>query len=246
MSEHEASWYHAPLARVHDTAFFATGQAAARTAHSLLPDPAHCGLIVELGCGSGVATRELAAAGYQMWGVDISPSMIELAKAHVPAARFEVASIYDVQVPPCQAVLAIGEIFNYETGNRSDARLGELLRRVANSLRPDGFLLFDVSTPGRIASSKPERVIDTADYTMWTRTTEDPAAGTLTRHTVTFARTGEDYRRSEEVHVLRLLDDSEVTKLLRQAGLAGERLPGYDGFELNPGWSTWLARPASG
>ena len=37
------------------------------------------GLVAELGCGTGTITEGLAAAGYDMIGIDVSPDMLEIA-----------------------------------------------------------------------------------------------------------------------------------------------------------------------
>lgn len=48
------------------------------------------GIVVDLGCGSGIWTTALADSGYEVVGVDISPAMIEIACQRVPEARFHV------------------------------------------------------------------------------------------------------------------------------------------------------------
>jgi 2-polyprenyl-3-methyl-5-hydroxy-6-metoxy-1,4-benzoquinol methylase len=70
------------------------------------------GLVVDLGCGSGIVSRAVAEAGYEVLGIDISPAMIALAKAHVPGGAFRVASVIATDIPPCIAVAAVGEVFN--------------------------------------------------------------------------------------------------------------------------------------
>src|SRR5262245_48649662 len=51
--------------------------------------------LVDLGCGNGYVTAELAQGGHDVIGVDASPDGIEIAKKAYPDARFEVASVYD-------------------------------------------------------------------------------------------------------------------------------------------------------
>ena len=41
--------------------------------------------------------------------------MIELARLHAPNARFEVARFADAEIPPCAAIVAMGEVLNYGT-----------------------------------------------------------------------------------------------------------------------------------
>ncbi len=71
------------------------------------------GLVVDLGCGSGLWAEELCGAGYDVLGVDISPAMIEIARCRAPQATFEVGSFLKVDLPRCGAVTSLGECLNY-------------------------------------------------------------------------------------------------------------------------------------
>src|SRR6186713_1584078 len=71
------------------------------------------GLVVDLGCGSGLWARELTEAGYEALGIDSSAAMIELARSVAPLARFVQASLFDAELPRCDAVTALGEPFSY-------------------------------------------------------------------------------------------------------------------------------------
>src|ERR1041385_2227904 len=97
------------------------------------------GLLVELGCGSGILARELTAAGYDVLGVDISPAMIRMARKHAPRARFVTASLLSFELPECVAVVSIGECLNYtfDPGN-SRMALTRLFERVYRALCPGG------------------------------------------------------------------------------------------------------------
>ena len=47
------------------------------------------GTLVDLGCGTGWALRKLAQTNrFELTAIDIAPGMIEVAKSHVPSARF--------------------------------------------------------------------------------------------------------------------------------------------------------------
>jgi SAM-dependent methyltransferase len=48
------------------------------------------GLVVELGCGSGLLTRHLLDAGHRVVATDASPAMLELARDLVPGDRSSV------------------------------------------------------------------------------------------------------------------------------------------------------------
>lgn len=51
------------------------------------------GPVADLGCGPGKVTAHLAALGVPVFGVDVSPRMVELARAAYPELRFTVGSM---------------------------------------------------------------------------------------------------------------------------------------------------------
>ncbi|MDN3027797.1 class I SAM-dependent methyltransferase [Streptomyces sp. S.PB5] len=54
--------------------------------------------VLDLGCGTGVPTAlQLAEAGLQVVGVDLSDRMVALARQHVPAGEFHRADIADLR-----------------------------------------------------------------------------------------------------------------------------------------------------
>src|SRR5205823_10811371 len=71
------------------------------------------GLVIDLGCGSGILSRAMTDAGYDVLGIDLSPAMIALARERVPGGTFRVASLLSTELPGCIAVAAVGEGYNY-------------------------------------------------------------------------------------------------------------------------------------
>ncbi|MEU1196376.1 class I SAM-dependent methyltransferase [Streptomyces sp. NPDC005813] len=54
--------------------------------------------VLDLGCGTGVPTsRQLADAGFEVVGIDLSGGMVELARSYVPAAMFHQMDIADLR-----------------------------------------------------------------------------------------------------------------------------------------------------
>ncbi|MGH3105857.1 MAG: class I SAM-dependent methyltransferase, partial [Rubrobacteraceae bacterium] len=100
-------WYMEDLAYIHDVGH---GDFALESAPGILEilsrNGINDGLVVDLGCGSGLWARELVDAGYRVLGIDISEAMIELSRAKVPEAEFRVGSLFDTDIPPCGAVTA--------------------------------------------------------------------------------------------------------------------------------------------
>lgn len=54
---------------------------------------AEVGVVAELGCGPGRVTAHLRGLGLEVFGVDLSPVMIDIAREAYPELRFEVGSM---------------------------------------------------------------------------------------------------------------------------------------------------------
>jgi predicted TPR repeat methyltransferase len=107
------------------------------------------GVVVDLGCGTGILAREIAAAGFTVVGIDLSPSMIAVAESHAPNAQFRVGSLHDFDLPPCVAVCAVGEGLRYLRPGEWHNDLRPLFLRVSAALEPGGLFLFDVDETGK-------------------------------------------------------------------------------------------------
>src|SRR5271170_5383990 len=106
--------YRDDLAYIHDAGFGGMARAAAPVLIDALRKRGFArGLVVDLGCGSGILSQAMVEAGYDLLGIDISPAMIALARERVPGGTFRVGSLVTVDLPPCIAVAAVGECFNY-------------------------------------------------------------------------------------------------------------------------------------
>lgn len=57
------------------------------------------GPVAELGCGPGYLTAHLRGLGLDVFGVDLSPVMIDIARATYPDLRFEVGSMDALDLP---------------------------------------------------------------------------------------------------------------------------------------------------
>jgi len=220
--------YTPDLAYIHDAGFGDLARAAAgEVIRMLRARGIRDGLVVELGCGSGIGAAELVRAGYDVLGVDISPAMIRLARANAPGARFVTGSLLRVKLPRCRAITAIGECVNYafDPATRR-AELVRLFRRIWEALEPDGVLVFDFAEPGSISGSKH---IEGEGWAVLVDATEDR------RRIVSFRRVGKLYRCTEETHVLRLYRAAEVAAELRRIGFRARIFRSYGKLRLRTG-----------
>lgn len=177
-------WYKEDLAYIHDVGH---GDYALQSAPSILDvltqHNIREGLIVDLGCGSGLSALEFAKAGYRILGVDISESLIAIAKTRVPDAEFRVESLFQTDIPPCQAVTSIGECLNYLFDTDNDRpRLVQLFHGIHDALTPGGIFIFDIAEPGQIMpAGKTKGFTEGKDWIVLVEKAEDREQAILTR-----------------------------------------------------------------
>ncbi|MBZ5597102.1 MAG: class I SAM-dependent methyltransferase [Acidobacteriia bacterium] len=200
------------------------------------------GLVIDLGCGSGIWARELTRAGYDVLGVDISDAMLKLARKRAPKARFVHSSLFQMKLPPCVAVTAIGECVNYRfdrTNNRKE--LSRFFRRLYRALAPGGVFVFDVAEPGRGGSGGPLKSFQGRDWALLLQVKEDRKRRVLTRRMTVFRKIGKLYRRSEEVHRVRLYPRFQIIRQLESAGFKVRVLSSYGRQSFSTGHIAFVA-----
>ena len=200
--------------------------------------------VVDVGCGAGPLAAHLVAAGFEVTGVDPSADLIGLARAAVPQADFLQASIYEIELPACEAIIAIGEPLTYHAaGADADRLLHDLFRRVSAALPAGGMFIFDVIETGEPPLTG-RSWLSGEDWAVMAETSEDPPAHTLTRGIETFRRTGDLYlrdlyagdlyRRGRETHNVRLFDAAELSGKLSACGFTVETARAYGAYALPP------------
>ena len=244
--------YEADLAYTHDAGFSDLARTAAnRVVAQLRRRRMVEGLIVDVGCGSGVAARRFVRAGYDVLGLDVSRDMLALARRAAPGATFRHGSFADAELPQgCVAVTTMGEVLNYDVSPDAEARIAAFFARAHAALRPGGLLALDVAGPNRIPGGGPVRTwAQGADWAVLVETSEDAAAGELTRRMTVFrrvpreGRAGDGWRRAEAEHRQRLHPASTIADLLRAAGFRVRILRSYQpgGAPFAPGHRALLA-----
>jgi SAM-dependent methyltransferase len=95
--------------------------------------------VLDLGCGYDVPTdRWLAAHGFHVLGVDLSPVQIDRARKLVPGARYMCADMTTLDLPErsMDAVVALYSLIHVPIGEQRP-----LLASISAWLRPGGYLL---------------------------------------------------------------------------------------------------------
>lgn len=230
------NWYNADLAHIHDVGFSDYALKSTPEILKILQQrQIQSGLIVDLGCGSGLSAEILDRAGYRVLGIDISESMVAIAKTRVPNAEFRAASLLTTDIPPCHAVISIGECLSYTFDNNSDTILDGLFQRIYRNLLPGGAFIFDVVVPGHVAPGETAKnFTEGRDWLVLVEKQEDPIRQILTRRIITLRQVDNLYRRTDEVHHQRLFDMEALAESLQHHGFQVEISDRYGEFMLLP------------
>lgn len=225
--------YGRDLAFIHDDGFSAFSLEAAKGLLTIfrehaLPEKR----VVELGCGSGRLARTLLHRGFTVIGVDASSAMISLARRNAPQGNFTVESIWSYAIPRCGAVIAVGEVINYQfDGMASAQRLERLFLEVYESLLPRGIFVFDILCERQ--SGKTIRSKMFAEGRDWLVAVEKvDSRRSVTRRILSFRRYRRAWRKSTEIHKVRRHNLNMVVGQLRAAGFKVSTQKGYSGKSL--------------
>lgn len=210
------------LAYVHDQGYgFHAMDCAPGLLKLLEPVRERAGLVLEIGCGSGLLTQRLVQAGHRVIATDAAPAMLELARAAVPEAE-EIRSLVlpDDPIPPVDAIVGVGHALNYLPDL---AAVHRGLVALAGALRPGGLLALDLcdlewGTARADAVTVGQGRVG-ADWAIVTRFSR-PAPDRFDRDLTTFVRLPDGtYRRDEEHHGNVLVDTATVPELLSRHGV---------------------------
>jgi SAM-dependent methyltransferase len=228
------TYYRDDLARVHHRGFGFHAELCAPGVLGLLePVGARGGLVLELGCGSGLLTRYLLDAGHRVVATDASDAMLELARQYVPEAEaIERLVLPDDPVPPADAIVSIGHVLSYLD---SEAAIRQALRAAARALLPGGVLAIDLCDLawGRARLGAPNAGWVADDWALVTQFSV-PSPDRFVRQMAVFTRNPDgSWRRDDERHDNVLIDTATVPPLLAQHGIVAAVRDGF-GAEVLP------------
>lgn len=230
----EAPYYREDLALVHHLGFGFHADACAPGLLSLLePVREREGLVLEIGCGSGLLTAYLVEGGLSVVATDASEPMLDLARSHASGADFRRLTLPDDPVPAADAVVGVGHALNYLD---DEAQVDAALAAMATALRPGGIMAVDLCDLewGARRVEQPPKVWRGDDWFLVTEFSL-PEPSRYVRTMTTFVREDDGtWRRDDERHDNVLIDTSKVPGLLAEHGVeatvsasfGGESLPG--------------------
>lgn len=117
--------------------------------------------ILELGCGTGLHAQRLAAAGYDIHGVDMSASMLDIARAREVEKSAKAGSMSfakgDVRTYSAgvhfDAVVSLFHVMSYQTSNED---LVAALNTASAHMHEGGTFIFDFWFGPAVLTQKPE------------------------------------------------------------------------------------------
>ena len=204
-----------------------------------LPQAAEDVRILDLCCGHGRHTIELAAAGYSMVGQDLSATFLDLAKDAAAARNLQIRFVHaDMREIPFEgefdAIINMFTAFGYFDDDTEDQKV---LNAVGRALKPGGKFLIDLlNTPRVIRDFRAQSWEELSDGTfVLTQRDYNLLTGNNAELRAYIAPDG----RVHEVRLTcRLYFYPELTKMLNHADLTPIQVFGdYDGSEY-----TWDSR----
>lgn len=219
------------------------------------------GLMLDLGCGTGKMTRLLAAAGYDMIGVDNSEDMLEIARAYDDISAEDPKDTLEEEPPSSddekeegdagsrilyllqdmrefelfgtvRAVVSICDSMNYIL---EEEDLCTIFKLVNNYLDPEGIFIFDLNTIYKYQKILGETTIaenrEEGSF-IWDNYYDEEAMINEYDLTLFIQQDGGLFRKYEETHYQRAYSLQTIKGLLEEAGM--EFVVAYDAFTREP------------
>ena len=187
--------------------------------------------ILDLPCGQGRHAIELAGRGYDVTGVDLSPYLLDVAKARAKEAglrvRWLLGDMRDaINGEAFDVILNLFTSFGYFADEADDRRV---VRAAGSMLKPGGRFLVEVINGARIMANFEEREWFTVGQTavMERRSLDASARRMVVERTVNSTNGTE-----VNVHALRLYGGRELLKMLTEEGF--ERVDLYGDWNREP------------
>ena len=185
--------------------------------------------VLDLACGYGRHVVELERLGFQAFGADLSPMMVEraseFARQNGLAQRYVRA---DLRALPFWGAFDAATSFFVSFGHLSDAGNAQVLRQFAAVIRSGGRLFMDTwNAPRTLAELRPRITERREDAVITERSRYDSGTRRVEWSNDVRFRNG---RREKWKQSIRLYTAAELRALLRRAGFASvETLGDWDG-----------------
>ncbi len=176
---------------------------------------------LDLGCGTGNLTVELANRGIEMTGVDLSEDMLMVAREksegmdilylNQDMTEFELYGTVDFIVSSLDCI-------NYITDKRD---LQRVMKLANNYLEPGGLFIFDINTRYKLENVIGDNTFILEDddcFCSW-QNEYDKRRKLSDFYLTFFAKDGENYTRFDEQHSERAYEIEEIKALIENSGM---------------------------
>ncbi len=191
------------------------------------------GLILDLGCGTGSLSIEMAKRGYDMIGIDLSEDMLACAREKSSGEGLDILYLnQDMRsfelYGTVDAVLCLMDSINYITAKKDVLKV---LKLVKNYLNPGGILIFDINTVYKLEHVLGNNVFyDIGQEVSYIWQNRYLKKSKKCEFDLTFfIKQGTQYDKYDEFHVEKAYSQIDMEGLINEAGL---KLSGVFG-ELN-------------
>jgi SAM-dependent methyltransferase len=227
-------YYRRDLALVHHLGFgFHAEDCAPGILHILEPVRAANGLVVEVGCGSGLLTAHLVDAGLRVVATDASPAMLDITRSYAAGVEdVRRVTLPDDPIPEADAIVSVGHVLSYLP---DEDAIDRALLAIAAALRPGGVVALDICDVAYAAArAEPATLAWKRDDWALITETSSPTPDSFVREMAIFMRNDDgSWRRDDERHDNVMIDTSKIPALLETHGLdvtvgssfGSERLP---------------------
>ena len=193
---------------------------------SLQKEGINDGLVLDLGCGTGSMTEELAGRGYDIIGVDNSEDMLEIAMEKRQESGHDILYlVQDMQefelYGTVRAVVSVCDSVNYVTEKEE---LEQVFRLVNNYLDPGGIFVFDFNTEYKYREVLGDRTIaenrEDSSF-IWDNYYYEEEHMNEYELTLFIQETDQKelYHKYQETHFQRAYTLEEIRELLEKSGL---------------------------
>lgn len=196
------------------------------------------GLVLDLGCGTGVMTELLAEAGYDMIGIDQSEEMLEAALKKRDQSGHEILYLcQDMRefelYGTVRAIISVCDSMNYIL--EEEGILQILTAAARNYLDYGGLFVFDLNTEYKYRELLGEQTIaenrDEGSF-IWENFYDEETMINEYDLTLFIREDSGYYKKYEETHYQRAYTFDTVRRLVKQSGL--ELLHLYDAYTREP------------
>lgn len=179
--------------------------------------------ILDVGCGTGAHARSLIDAGFEVDGVDLEPTFVEIARKKCPEGRFVVGDMTTLDLPGRYDVVTC--LFSAIGYVRTEPALRGAIDRMRCHLNPGGILLVDPwFEPGELTHGWVTTVVGEGEGIKVCRMSRALIDGSISRLEFEYlVGTAKGLERRSEIHELGLFTQAQMEEAFTAAGLIVER-----------------------